>query len=915
MRPLRLTMSAFGPYKDKVELDLESFGTSGVYLITGDTGAGKTTIFDALTYALYGRASGEERSADMLRSKYADPDTPTEVTLEFSYGDRVYTVSRSPEYMRPKKHGEGMTRQTASVSLKCPDGCVLTKTGEVNDAIEEILGVDYDQFSQIAMIAQGDFRKLLLASTKERQEIFRRIFRTAGYKTFSDRVNRSSLDLNNRYRTLASGLKQYVDGITCDPLSVLALKLAKAQNGSMMTEDICSLCEEIIAEDEKRAEKTDTEVKAADEKLQKVAGELVLCDEQDKNRQALAEISEQIRKTEPLLCQRERELAVAIGKEQGNAELQRKAAVIHEELPRYEELDQIVQKKTNLGSELQNLRESLQTSRTRHEDLQRQIDSMENELKELSDPAEEKERIAGLQKTMEERQKDLQALRKEQKQLEETRKRWKSAAKAYQDCSLAAEHSRRDYHAKQKAFLDEQAGILADGLVEGQACPVCGSLSHPRLAQKSEDAPTEAEVREAQEIADAAANAEREASRKAGTLKGSLEAFEQNVTDRKAKLLSGGETASDALLRCEQELGALAEQMRAAETRVLRKKTIEDLLPKRREQDRLLAQEIGDKEKRFSAAEASLNTLEEQRRKLAEKLRYENREAAAAAARAFQEEADANTEAVRKTRDARDEGKQTLTDLTGRRSHIEEVLAGAVILNREALLEEQKTLQAARDKAEQAGKVLYQRIQSNRTALDHIRKQDEILSETENELVWMKALSDTMNGTLSGKDKVTLEVYVQTAFFDRILVRASTRFMRMSGGQYEFRRAGGARNLRSQSGLDMDVIDHYNGSVRSVRTLSGGESFMASLSLALGFSDEIQSQAGGIRFDTMFVDEGFGTLDEDTLQQAMKVLADLTEGNRLVGIISHVSELAERIDRQIVVTKDRSGGSRARIVQ
>lgn len=216
-------------------------------------------------------------------------------------------------------------------------------------------------------------------------------------------------------------------------------------------------------------------------------------------------------------------------------------------------------------------------------------------------------------------------------------------------------------------------------------------------------------------------------------------------------------------------------------------------------------------------------------------------------------------------------------------------------------------------KQQKARQMLLHRIQTNQHAVQKIAEQKADLKEAEQRFIWTKALTDTANANLKGKDRVTLETYIQMTYFERILARANVRLLVMSGGQYELRRKAEADNRTCQSGLELDVIDHYNGTSRSVKTLSGGETFKASLCLALGLSDEIQSQAGGIRLDTMFVDEGFGSLDEESLEQAMQALQGLAESNRLVGIISHVGELKERIDRQIVVKKERSGGSRAEI--
>ena len=245
---------------------------------------------------------------------------------------------------------------------------------------------------------------------------------------------------------------------------------------------------------------------------------------------------------------------------------------------------------------------------------------------------------------------------------------------------------------------------------------------------------------------------------------------------------------------------------------------------------------------------------------------------------------------------------------------LEEQLSGGPEPDREGVTRQKAELTRQRKALEDRIKGIHAGLAANRSALAGIRDKAGELEALETRRVMVCDLSATANGTLSGKEKIMLETYVQTTYFDRIIDRANTRLMMMTGGQYELKRRIEAENQKSQSGLDLDVVDHYNGSERSVKSLSGGESFKASLSLALGLSDEIQSSSGGVRLDTMFVDEGFGSLDEESLDQAMKALTGLTEGNRLVGIISHVAELKNRIDRQIVVTKERSGGSKAQIV-
>ena len=249
MRPLKLTLSAFGPYARQLELDFEQLGERGLYLITGDTGAGKTTLFDAISYALFGEASGDSREPAMLRSKYAEPQMPTFVRLCFRYAGKEYTIRRNPEYMRPKDRGEGMTKQAADACLTFPDGRVLTKPKEVNAAIREILGLDREQFSQVAMIAQGDFLKLLLADTKDRQKIFRGIFHTDRYVTLQEQLSRAAADVRSRWEEALASIQQYISGIQAPPDSPFSARILLAREAQLPVGEADSLLESLIRED------------------------------------------------------------------------------------------------------------------------------------------------------------------------------------------------------------------------------------------------------------------------------------------------------------------------------------------------------------------------------------------------------------------------------------------------------------------------------------------------------------------------------------------------------------------------------------------------------------------------------------------------------------------------------------------
>ena len=377
----------------------------------------------------------------------------------------------------------------------------------------------------------------------------------------------------------------------------------------------------------------------------------------------------------------------------------------------------------------------------------------------------------------------------------------------------------------------------------------------------------------------------------------------------------GEEPKKVALLvhETKQELLRLRDSLGEIEKKLRRKAELDRVIPEHEKREKILQEQLRELDAAIMLGEEKEKNLQEQKTALEEKLLFDGKKGAEAAIAARAEELTAMKQALEKAESSYREAKETVTVLSGKIDQLKAQLADG----------ELPDLEKERSRKVEVGKLrgellndrtrIHSRLDANRRIKEAISVKQKDITEIENKWIFVKSLSDTANGTVSGKEKVMLETYVQMTYFDRIISRANTRFMVMSGGQYELQRRKDAGNNRSQSGLELDVIDHYNGTLRSVKTLSGGESFKASLSLALGLSDEIQSSAGGIRLDTMFVDEGFGSLDEESLQQAIAALYDLTEGERLVGIISHVGELKERIDKQIVVRKDRSGGSRVEI--
>lgn len=767
MRPKYLTVSAFGPYAGEEKIDFTKLGTEGLYLITGDTGAGKTTIFDAIVFALYGEASGESRGADMLRSKYAKPETPTYVSLIFSYREKEYRITRNPEYLRPLKKGEGYTTNKADAELLYPDGHLITKSREVTKAVTELLCLDKNQFTQIAMIAQGDFLKLLFAKTEERSKIFREIFHTKTYQILQEKLKAEAGRLRMECEDYEKSISQYLAGILCPDESKEAIEKLRQNQKILSTQEMATVISAQISDDEKQLAE--------------------LYKKQEKFEQELNELNEIVGKAK-------------------------------EKEKRKEELD-------FAGKQMQIVKPRLEEWKKQYEEKQSLLQKAEAEQRVTEQLYQESKETL---ERLENRKNMEKQLAKLQEEVESRQKKYKQA--------VAQSRSLKEiYDILEQCYLDGQAGILAEHLQEGEKCPVCGSISHPFPAVRKVDAPSKEKVEAAKKNWESGNERARQASESAGAVVGKLESMKEQYEQLMEKISGEKPPAFESIEKAQECLRKKRKEAELAKTAV-----------------NLAETHWRDGEKEYQKYENIVETLSKQ---------------------------------------VEEETMCDIPSLEERRQEIEE--------QRRRLLEEKQGIAL--------------RVTTNTRVLQSVEKQGKKMQETEQQWNLMKELAATMNGAVPGKDKIMLETYVQMTYFDHILDRANTRFMQMSGGQYEMMRARQAQNMKSQSGLELDVIDHYNGTTRSIKTLSGGEAFLASLSLALGLSDEIQALSGGISLETMFVDEGFGSLDEEALAQAVNVLQQLAGKNRLVGIISHVTELKERIEKQIVVTKGKNGESKVTI--
>lgn len=909
MKPLKLTMSAFGPYVGEVVIDFTLLGDRGVYLITGDTGAGKTTIFDGITFALYGEASGNSRESDMLRSKYAKPETPTFVELEFLYHGEIYCVRRNPEYLRPSKKGTGMTAEKADAALTYPGGRILTKTKEVTKALVELIGLDRNQFTQIAMIAQGDFLKLLLAKTEERSKIFREIFDTKLYQVLQERLKAESGGLRAQYEDLTKSIRQYTEGIRFD---------GEWKETGTVSETLQFL-ETVLEEEKKCVKEQETQLSKIEDQLSGIQKNLGEAEARRRGEREITRLEEALEIQIAKLALQEQAFLEEEKKKPELEVILKRILAEEENLPRYEEAERIRLQKERCEGTVQLLQKETERVRKEKEEGTVRIERQKEDLEAFQGLDAFCVRLEQEEDALEDKKNKVRNFKKLLLRYKEVEKQLEKAQMEYRNASCESQRMRETYEKMEQSFLDAQAGILAKGLEEGKACPVCGAVHHPDPARMTAVTCTEEELKKAKRESQRLHEKVSVFSEKAGAVKGELEGIKQQILERGEELFDQiPQSIYEAL---EEQIAILKKQDEVCKTKrkqanesLKRREQLEEQRKKEESSLKDWEEALAKKEQDYHQAQMEKAVLEERYKKAVSGLSYESYEEAVCSLKKKKRQKEIletayekAKEAYRKTKEAIQEGQaqiRTLQEQIGEEK--KEDMEELVRLQNDYAKEKKEILQRKEN--------LMADYRMNQNAAKAIREQYEKIQTVEEKWMLVKALSNTANGNVSGKEKIMLETYIQMTHFNRIITRANTRFMIMSGGQYELKRKEEAENLRSQSGLELDVIDHYNGSVRSVRTLSGGESFQASLALALGLSDEIQSAAGGIQLDAMFIDEGFGSLDEESLEQAMKALINLADGNRLVGIISHVAELKERIDKQIVVTKQKAEGSKVKVI-
>ena len=839
-----------------------------------------------------------------------------------------YTVRRNPEYQRPKARGEGMTTEKADATLTYPDDRPpVTKAKDVTAAVQEIIGLDYNQFSQIVLIAQGQFTKLLNASTEERSRIFRKLFRTQRYAQLQERLQAEAAALNQQRTAQNAKLDSLLGGLQFSPEDPDAetLRVLCAQT---VPETALTLLDALTARQAAALEEAGTALHTTEAQLDTVQRQLGAAAQAQRLAQQLTARQAELAAARPALDAARAEADHHAGDAAQLDALTAQVTQAQSALAAYDALDALCRQQTEARDAARLAAAQAQKRRTQLDSLNAALAAAETELSAMADADT---RLLALQTRSAQLAQRGEALTKLEQRLAECQRQAKRAHKAqesYRAAAAAQDEARTRQNTLERAFLDAQAGLLAESLTEGAPCPVCGSTHHPARALLPHTAPTQAQVEAARQ---AAAAADRQAQTASAAAQSALAAAnEAKISLRRdaETLLPERFTAPEGTVPLTfalmtnvlaEESAALqtaqadcATQCRQAEADCRRKAQLEADRQNKTRQRPALEQAAAEADRSAAAQNAGADALEGQIAERRAALPYPRR----ADAQAALDKLEADRSALRTGMDtAQRRLKQTEQTVAAAEAAVDALTAQQTAAQKELparsaeeLTAQQTELTAVRETLRSREKQLSAQLLPNRKTAAQYRAAAEARQTLESRWQWVSALAATAGGTLTSKQKIKLEAYIQMNYLDRILRYANTRLMQMTAGQYELERIG-AENQRSQSGLDLGVIDHYNGTRRSVKTLSGGESFKASLALALGLSDEVQSSAGGIRLDTLFLDEGFGSLDEESLELAIRVLSGLTEGDRLVGIISHVGALKDRIDRQVVVHKARTGGS------
>lgn len=1031
MRPVRLVISAFGPYAEKQELDFRELKGRNIFVITGTTGSGKTTIFDAISYALYGEASGESRENDSLRSHFADDDTETFVELDFELRGDIYKVVRSPKQKKRKTRGEGFTDKEPEAELVLPNGKVITKVKAVNDKITEILGITKEQFKQIVMLPQGEFKKLLLASSVEREGIFRKIFNTYAFEKIQSSLKDKAIKLSKERNLCKEKMKTYLENIQGEhniligeyidfPLVIEELTELINSEKSSYKENKDSLNEIKIALEKKNKEKLMGEqnnalLKEKEETTISLEKEFLKEADFESKKELLLKIkkAKDIKHIEEKYIDFNKRLEIK-DTEYNNSikEIER----LKNELSKQEDFVKVEENndklRVELTEEIGKLR-NIEPKIEAYEKERKLIITFENRIKEITTEIRNKQlRLEENKKIREENEAVLKniseleikkvnlenSIKDETKRINELRDLYEKIRlyegikndhinfkNEYSQFEIKYKNIKSEYESLEEIYKKEQAGILANELVDGNPCPVCGSLDHPNPASKSgRSIPTEEELKKKKIEFEKYEKNNNEKIINLTEINSNLNNALQNINDSLKSVNIGNDFSTyednlkviirdkgielkkiidsinnelkDIIIKINNKDSLQKRNMELEEDIKILEAAIELLnnedkgtfakleglkascnnlkkdIPHEVNSINSLAKSIKDKEKQLEDSKNRLITLvkkrdntikifegEKSKRKEIEKSIKELKKDIKKAKEDFvvnlRKEGFLNADDYNNTKiyidkiDILDkeiiEYNKKIGILMEAKETLNKKCENISVVSIEEIDDSIKCMKIDEKEKEDKLKQEFSIIDNNMNILKKVIELNKEFKEKEDEYRVIGELSELSNGRKA--PYISFERYVLASYFQDIIDAANLRLEKMTGDRFSLRRKTSKSKGAGQKGLELEVYDNYTASSRDVSSLSGGESFKASLSLALGLSDVVQSNSGGVSLETMFVDEGFGTLDPQSLDNAIDSLLDLQRGGRLVGIISHVEELKERVDAKLEVKATKNG--------
>lgn len=904
MRPLTLEINAWGPYAKHETVDFSKFVDSGIFLVSGQTGSGKTTIFDAISYALYGEVSGTTRTKDTLRSDFCAAEEDTYVALLFIHKNREYYVKRSPRYLRPKKRGEGMVQTVEEAELLLDDKTVITGLQSVNEKIQEIIALNYTQFKQVSMIAQGEFLKLLVADAGDRVEVLRNIFHTQLYQSLQVGISAKAREINGKIKVLMSKMDEAATYISIYGTDKIQDAIDKKEYDQVLeiTKQLYLQEEKTFCQLEQQIEKTDT--------LQKKY-ELLLNDvkQQVHIKQQITDLLDEKAQLIQLRQKAFQTKAELIEKTSEYDQWQISLEQIKTYINAFEEYELYKKEKVLKEKEINELTKTLQQNKEQQELLKDKLASRQETIKKydqletwLGETKLELLKITQESELVETYLQKNDELLKLYNKLKEIQAQYLEAEKEFQKCKNQYEH-------QESLFQKSAIGIAARYLVDGQPCPLCGSLHHPNIAKLTTEPLNEEQLALLKKEKDEQEAEYQKIFAKGSEIQGSFLQLKENLKTQENAWL---ETHSTNIQNSVETIRIKKEELERLQENYLKQRLEKnEMLQEYQQLEQqlvIVSQTLDNSQKDYEDRLVNYQQLNGKYKIVRDKLpsEFESKEQVIIKIgdlekriKDYQNALNEN-EISLKTYELKIDSNDRMEQ--ERRNELERFQGEFDAIQIESELEE---ISKQLDSYKSAHKELLLSLNSNKKAITSIKQYLSNKKALTEEYGVVGDLEKVVNG--NNKYSLKLEQYVLSSYFDAILNAANLHFQSMTNSRYELYRVAKVTDARSRNSLDIEVLDYYTGKKRPVRSLSGGESFKAALAFALGLSTIVQNNAGGITVDILFIDEGFGALDDESLQQAVNTLIDLSKENRIIGIISHVSDLKEKVDQQIIIEKTGTG--------